>query len=151
MNRHLVRIPCMTKAMSWPTAFDSYMPLNHKVYGCICISENNKILLVKGRNSRKWSFPKGHRDRTDRSALDCALRELHEETGLRLHKDYIGTKKYRVAEYYIYSVPEEYRLFPIDDKEIEEAQWFCVDDIKDLNKNVDVSMFCHHLENKVLV
>lgn len=132
--------------MTWPSAFDSYLPLDHKVYGCICISDTNKILLVKGRNTQKWSFPKGHRDRADRSTLECALRELHEETGLRLHKDYIGTKKYRVAEYYIYSIPYEYKLFPHDTREVEQAGWFDVDEIQALNKNVDVSMFCKHMD-----
>lgn len=97
-----------------------------------------------------WSFPKGHRERSDRSTLDCALRELNEETGIRLEQDYISTKKYKAAEYYIYSVPFEYRLFPRDTFEIEDAQWFDIDEIKELNKNVDVSMFCHHLDTKVL-
>lgn len=126
------------------------MPPEHKVYGCICISSSNKILLVKGRHSKKWSFPKGHRERSDASTLSCALRELWEETGLKLRQEYIGVKKYRVAEYYIYSVPDEYRLFPMDNREIEEASWFDVDKIKELDKNVDVSMFCHHLDAKVL-
>jgi len=143
----------MTKAMTdniW-RAWSSYKPLDHQVYGCICISPSNKVLLVKGKKKHIWSFPKGHRDRCDHNGLDCALRELHEETGLRLDREYIATKKYRVAEYYIYSVPEEYRLFPIDDNEIEDAQWFSIEDIKSLNKNVDVSMFCHHIQDRVLV
>lgn len=132
------------------SAWSSYLPPEHKVYGCICITDTNKILLVKGRKSKLWSFPKGHRDRSDRSTLECALRELREETGLRLNQEYIGVKKYRVAEYYIYAVPQEYRLFPMDTREVEEAQWFDFKEIKELDKNVDVSMFCQHLDTKVL-
>jgi 8-oxo-dGTP pyrophosphatase MutT (NUDIX family) len=132
----------------WPSAFQSYQPF--KVYGCICITENNKILLVKGRNSQKWSFPKGHRERWDRTPLDCALRELREETGLRLQDSAIGTKKYKAAEYFIFSLPQEYRLLPEDTKEVEEVGWFCFDDIHSLNKNVDVSLFCNYVSKNIL-
>lgn len=135
---------------SWPSAFDSYQPLERKVYGCICIADTNKILLVRGRGAQKWSFPKGHRERHDRTCLACALRELKEETGLTLSKDYLSYKKYKAGEYYIYSVPEEYRLFPQDTKEIEEAKWFAFDEIQDLPKNIDLSLFCQHIEKTIL-
>jgi 8-oxo-dGTP pyrophosphatase MutT (NUDIX family) len=138
----------------WPDsgkrAFKSYLPPELKVYGCICITKDNKILLVKGKRSQKWSFPKGHKERCDRSSLDCALRELKEETGLVLDDKYISVKKYKAAEYYIYSISEENRLFPVDNDEIEDAQWIPYNKIKQLDKNVDVSMFCHHIEDKVL-
>jgi 8-oxo-dGTP pyrophosphatase MutT (NUDIX family) len=136
---------------TWPDsgrrAFKSYQPPDLKVYGCICISPNNTILLVKGRKSQKWSFPKGHRERTDYSSLDCALRELKEETGVTLENNYVAVKKYKAAEYYIYSVPYEYSLLPYDTREVEEADWFTFSQVKELNKNIDVSMFCNHVES----
>ena len=128
-------------------AFRSYQPPEMKVYGCICISANNRVLLVKGRKSKKWSFPKGHRESTDYSTLDCALRELKEETGLVLRNNYLCVKKYKAAEYYIYSMPEESRILPYDTREIEDAGWFTFDEVKELSKNVDVSMFCNHVES----
>lgn len=134
----------------WPSAFDSYQPFDRKVYGCICISPANRILLVKGRHRHIWSFPKGHRDRSDRSALDCALRELKEETGFTPSNDYIACKRYKTAEYYIYSVPEEVRVYPIDTHEIEDLGWFTVEEIEELHKNVDVSMFCSYIQKKVI-
>jgi 8-oxo-dGTP pyrophosphatase MutT (NUDIX family) len=134
----------------FPSAFDSYIPPDQKVYGCICISPNNKILLVKGRAGQMWSFPKGHREKSDRTALACALRELKEETGIALHKDYIACKKYKAGEYYIYEVPEEYRTFPQDTREIEDAGWFTYEDICELKKNIDVSLFCQHIQKKIL-
>ncbi len=136
--------------MPWnnTTAFDSYNPF--KVYGCIVISKNNKILLVKNRNGAKWSFPKGHKEHYDKSSLDCALRELKEETGITLHRDYITTKKYMNVEYFIYSVPHEYRTFPQDLKEIEEAKWVSFDEIKTMEKNIGVSLFHQYVERNIL-
>ena len=135
-------------AFHWPAAFHSYQPF--KVYGCICITETNKILLVKGRKSQKWSFPKGHRERWDKTPLDCALRELREETGLRLQSSSIGTRKYKAGEYFIFSLPNEYRLFPEDSNEIDEVGWFEFETVESMNKNVDVSLFCNYVNKNVL-
>jgi 8-oxo-dGTP pyrophosphatase MutT (NUDIX family) len=135
---------------NFPSAFDSYKPPEHKVYGCICISPNNRVLLVKGRKGQMWSFPKGHRERSDKSALACALRELKEETGVVLKSDYIAFKKYKAGEYYIFPVPNEYRTFPMDTQEIEDANWFTYEEICNLKKNIDVSLFCQHIEKKIL-
>jgi 8-oxo-dGTP pyrophosphatase MutT (NUDIX family) len=135
---------------SFPSAFDSYCPPDHKVYGCICISPNNKILLVRGRKGQIWSFPKGHRERTDKTALACALRELKEETGICLKQDYIAYKKYKAGEYYIFPVSEEYRTFPMDLCEVDQASWFTYEEICTLTKNIDVSLFCQYIQKKVL-
>jgi 8-oxo-dGTP pyrophosphatase MutT (NUDIX family) len=130
----------------WGSAWKSYVPQSRRVYGCICISSTNKVLLVKGRQGeKKWSFPKGHREVFDTSPLHCALRELREETGLVLRETFVTSKKYRAGEYYIFSVPEEYKVSPHDTKEIEETQWFSMNELLDLHKNVDVSLFTQHL------
>lgn len=135
---------------NFPSAFDSYKPHDQKVYGCICISPSNRILLVKGKAGNMWSFPKGHRERFDKTSLDCALRELKEETGISLHREYMSTKRFKAAEYYIYEVEEEYRTFIQDTREIEEAGWFTYEEICELKKNIDVSLFCQHIQNKIL-
>jgi ADP-ribose pyrophosphatase YjhB (NUDIX family) len=135
---------------NFPSAFDSYSPPEHKVYGCICISPNNKVLLVKGRKGQIWSFPKGHRERADKNGLACALRELKEETGISLKQDYIAFKKYKAGEYYIFPVSEEFRTFPIDTLEVDSANWFTYEEICDLKKNIDVSLFCQYIQKKIL-
>jgi len=135
---------------NFPSAFDSYKPPEQKVYGCICISPNNRILLVKGRKGQIWSFPKGHRETKDKTTLACALRELKEETGISLKHDYIAHKKYKAGEYYIFPVTEEYRTFPIDTYEVDDASWFSYEEICELKKNIDVSLFCQHIQKKIL-
>ena len=86
----------------FPRSFQQYRPRSHKVFGIICSTEEKKYLLVRGRRANKWSFPKGHMEGRE-TALECAHRELWEETGIRLEgRIYSGTiklsKKY-VAKY----------------------------------------------------
>ena len=45
-----------------------------------------EVLVVHRRRQRDWSLPKG-RLRQGESALACAIREVHEETGLRCTVD----------------------------------------------------------------
>lgn len=135
---------------AFPSAFDSYKPPQSKVYGCICISDKNRILLVKGRKGQMWSFPKGHREKYDKTTLGCALRELREETGISLDLDYMSFKKFKAGEYYIFQVPYEYQTSPQDTSEIEEAAWMTYEEICKIRKNIDVSLFCQTIEKKIL-
>jgi 8-oxo-dGTP pyrophosphatase MutT (NUDIX family) len=50
---------------------------------------NDSVLLVQARHSRKWGFPKGVQELTDRSLHETALRETYEETGYKKYTDYI--------------------------------------------------------------
>lgn len=45
--------------------------------------ENLKVLLVRNKNGRYWSFPKGHME-VGETERQTALREIREETGLRV-------------------------------------------------------------------
>ena len=133
----------------WGPAWKSYIPQTRRVYGCICLTHSNKVLLVKGRQgTKKWSFPKGHRETYDPSPLSCALRELKEETGLTLKESFVSSKKFRAGEYYVFHLPTEYTPMPKDTREVEEAKWFDLDELETLNKNVDVSLFTQELRQQ---
>jgi 8-oxo-dGTP pyrophosphatase MutT (NUDIX family) len=136
----------MATTTIWGPAWKSYIPQNRRVYGCICISQARKVLLVKGRQGdKKWSFPKGHRESFDTSPLQCALRELREETGISLKESFINSKKLKAGEYYVFILSKEYEPNPQDTNEIEEAKWFELDELESLNKNVDVSIFTQNI------
>lgn len=131
----------------WGQAWKSYIPPARRVYGCICITPSNKVLLVQGRQGeKKWSFPKGHREPTDISPINCALRELKEETGITLNQSFLFTKRFRAGEYFIYQVPMELDTEPEDYREIQSVRWCTIGEMEQLNKNVDVSLFTQEVK-----
>jgi 8-oxo-dGTP pyrophosphatase MutT (NUDIX family) len=57
--------------------------MNYAGAGLIVLSSDcNNVLLVHDARSGKWGFPKGHREASDDSDLQTAMRECYEETGL---------------------------------------------------------------------
>lgn len=128
----------------FPNAFQCYKPRHHRIYGAICVSPENTILLVKGRRSGKWSFPKGHLE-TQETSLECALRELYEETGLQMNEKPIGSYKLSVGQYFFFEMKEEATTV-VDTNEIEEAAWIPVDRLSDMDCNVDVNNFLMRLK-----
>ena len=126
---------------SFPLAFRHYKPRSKKTSGVIVVSDQGNILLVKGRERNKWSFPKGHIKGTE-SIHQCALRECFEETGLFLYSDsYVGTCKLYSGEYYIYRDVKEVELTTNDTKEICDIAWVSIPEMFNLRTNIDVSTF----------
>ena len=132
---------------SMPAPFQSYK--REIVYGTICISPANRILLVKGRTHQKWSFPKGHLERGEGS-FRCALRELYEETGIRIDADSVNPcnvpyKKFKTANYFVLDLAEESKPVPQDQDEICDARWMDVDEVLRIatstEANIDVRLF----------
>jgi 8-oxo-dGTP pyrophosphatase MutT (NUDIX family) len=142
---------------SFPAAFSSYNPPEDRVYGAICISPENRVLLVRGRSSQKWSFPKGHKERNEPS-FTCAMRELFEETGINISSTInsceLPYKKFKVGGYYILDLDGEPTLTPRDTREISDAKWMSQDDIQhcidDQTANVDVRQFSSYLATKAI-
>lgn len=127
-----------TSVSAFPSAFSSYKPRHQKVYGCICISNKGRILLVKGKLSGKWSLPKGHMEANEND-IACALRELYQETGICPDVQYSSYKKLCAGGYFIFFLNDEPTPNPLDVKEIEEATWMDIDEIRKLNCNVDLN------------
>lgn len=134
---------------SFPNAFSSYVPRSRKVYGCILVSPNDKILLVKGRLSGKWSLPKGHMEGREND-LQCALRELYEETGIRPDVKYSYFKKFAAGGYFIYFMESEPMPQIRPNQEIMEVAWFAAADIRKLNCNLDLNCFFRWMKKNCL-
>jgi 8-oxo-dGTP pyrophosphatase MutT (NUDIX family) len=139
------------QATNWPRAFQCYTPREHHVYGTILISPEGRILIVKGRKTGIWSFPKGHLEANEQS-YHCALRELLEETGidLLLHQRHeLAFCKLYKAHYYIYLVEEEMMMTIQDNREIEEVRWISLDELRCLpQRNVDINDFMERIGKK---
>ncbi|KGR00938.1 mRNA-decapping enzyme subunit 2 [Candida albicans P57072] len=96
----------------------------------------NKVVLVKGTESNSWSFPRGKISK-DESDIDCAVREVEEETGFNCRhlidendciERNIRGKNYKI--YLVKNVPED-TLFEAPTYEISQIKWF---DIKTIQK-----------------
>ena len=135
----------MDTPIVFPKAFSCYKAQSEKVYGTICISPQNNVLLVKGRKSNKWSFPKGHKNRGE-TYIDCATRETHEETGIVLNNLIpIGFQRLSIGEYYFYDLDAEITPEIQDHGEIIDAQWMSIEDMLNASCNVDVNNFLRRL------
>lgn len=104
--------------------------------GGIILSKNlDKIILVLNRESvingdPKWGLPKGH-IKFNESYSDCAIREIEEETGLKLK---INNNTYSIkindTLYYIFVVDEHSHIpKPMDVFEIKDSRWIYMSDL----------------------
>ena len=95
-----------------------------------------EVLLVHRPHHDDWSLPKGKRERRE-SALECALREVREETGLRCvagaelpearYRDRRGRQR-RVRYWAMQIVRGEFRA----NDEVDEVRWVAVDQVGEL-------------------
>ena len=111
-----------------------------KVFGSICVNNFGEILLVRGRRSQKWSFPKGH-CKMGETDLQCAQREMKEETGLVISTTYTSYHKLRGAGYFVFAIEGSPIPVVADSWEIDDAAWFPITSLEVIDTNVDVSIF----------
>jgi 8-oxo-dGTP pyrophosphatase MutT (NUDIX family) len=132
--------------MAFPRAFQTYIPRSHcisnHVYGAILLNEYNETVVIKGRQSHKWSFPKGHGEYRE-IPLEACIRELKEETGINLKgcapDDEI---RFQSGTYFIFFVKGRLPLEPRDIKEVEDAMWIPLNRLPYLITNKDLTSFC---------
>ena len=109
--------------------------------GAIIIDQDKQILLVQG-HSGVWSIPKGHQNHKNESYTKCAIREVYEETGLKL-KITNGFKQIEIGNiiYYLIVLNDYYKQFLKinDQEEIKKIAWIDIDEILKLD-NVNWSL-----------
>lgn len=102
------------------------------------MTDDERILLVRGRKTGIWSFPKGHLQGGE-MGHDCALRELREETGVVLPRhEYLFSKKLYAGEYFFYKVEEALPIHVQDASEVLDAAWVPMREMTEIHGNVDV-------------
>ena len=92
----------------------------------IILKCQDTLLMVHQTESNMWGFPKGHR-RFGETNLQCALRELFEETLIRIVNSRKKTAKilYRKYIFFVYEVDHCYKA-TADGKEIDACEWIDV-------------------------
>lgn len=106
-------------------------------YGAVILDKKmDHVLLVQGFLVRSsWGFPKGKVNK-DETPMDCAAREVLEETGFDI-KPYIKPTEFielRIMEqltrlYYVVGVPSLTVFVPKTRGEIKSVEWFNLDDL----------------------
>ena len=111
--------------------------------GIVCTRVETEIYyaLVQGRQTGKWSFPKGHANEGE-EPLKCALREIEEETGLTgLVEENRVCGKVGYGNYFLFILPSMVPLKAVDTKEIMATAWVSVEQMHEMNVNADVHSF----------
>jgi ADP-ribose pyrophosphatase YjhB (NUDIX family) len=99
-----------------------------------------RYLLVQGRYSGKWSFPKGHSYEGE-DPLTCAKREIAEETGQDTLPAPVEYTRIGYGNYYVFVCHTMFAPAPRDTGEIMAAEWVTLTEMSHLSLNVDVSRF----------
>jgi 8-oxo-dGTP pyrophosphatase MutT (NUDIX family) len=116
-----------------------------KVYGVVLCTKSPatnelKYALVQGRYTQKWSFPKGHSTDSE-TPLECALRELKEETGINEVPPPTKYIKLIYGYYYLFKVDKQLKLNPTDTHEIMDTKWVTLKEMESMDLNADVNEF----------
>ena len=70
---------------------EKYQHKKNKAGVIIHDKTQDKILIIQSRGNL-WGFPKGSL-KTNETFLECAIRELYEETGIKIQKQNFNTEK----------------------------------------------------------
>lgn len=113
------------------------------MYGAILLSPDLETVVIRGRQSGKWSFPKGH-GLSSENPLEACVREVREETGINLK----GIKpddelRFKVGTYFVFYLSEKPRLCPEDTKEVMDIMWVPLTRLEHLVGNMDLKTFCN--------
>ncbi|KAJ5279483.1 hypothetical protein N7478_004855 [Penicillium angulare] len=132
------------------TAFSEFLAYKTRVpvRGAILLSqEMDEVVLVKGwKKGANWSFPRGKINKGEKD-LDCAIREVYEETGFDVREANlvqdddavkhieISMREQHMRLYVFRGVPRDTYFEPRTRKEISKIEWYKLSDLPTLKKN----------------
>jgi mRNA-decapping enzyme subunit 2 len=130
-------------------AFEEFLTYKTRVpvRGAIMLNEAmDSVVLVKGwKKSANWSFPRGKINK-DEDDLDCAVREVYEETGYDLreaglvppdgevHYIEMTMREQQMRLYIFRDIPMDTHFEPRTRKEISKIQWYRLSELPAFRK-----------------
>lgn len=131
------------------TAFSEFLAYKTRVpvRGAIMLNyDMDEVVLVKGwKKGANWSFPRGKINK-DEKDLDCAIREVYEETGFDVREANliqdgeavkyieITMREQHMRLYVFRGVPRDTHFAPRTRKEISKIEWYKLSELPTLNK-----------------
>ena len=133
-----------SKAFSEFLAYKTRVP----VRGAILLNDTlDEVVLVKGyKKGSSWSFPRGKINK-DEKDIDCAIREVYEETGYDIRQaGLVGieedvrsidiTMREQNMKLFVFpGVPKDTHFEPRTRKEISKIEWYRLSDLPTLKKS----------------
>ena len=132
------------------TAFSEFLAYKTRVpvRGAILLNHDlDEVVLVKGwKKGASWSFPRGKINK-DEKDLDCAIREVYEETGFDIREAGLVTdeenmkfieitmREQHMRLYVFRGVPTDAHFEPRTRKEISKIEWYKLSELPTLQKN----------------
>ncbi|PYI09002.1 hypothetical protein BO78DRAFT_309562 [Aspergillus sclerotiicarbonarius CBS 121057] len=132
------------------TAFSEFLAYKTRVpvRGAIMLNQDmDEVVLVKGwKKGANWSFPRGKINK-DEKDIDCAIREVYEETGFDVReaglvKDEndvkfieITMREQHMRLYVFRGVPQDAHFEPRTRKEISKIEWYKLSELPTLKKS----------------
>lgn len=123
----------------------------------VVVWNNGRFLLVKTSYRNSYCFPGGY-VKTDENPIDAAVRELKEETGIRVTKhqlsylyqvvDFCGTTQCFDILYEMTLGPGKLNELKVDNKEIVEAGFFKLSELSGLSLDDTVLSYLKHFPFK---
>ncbi|OJD25942.1 hypothetical protein ACJ73_02681 [Blastomyces percursus] len=145
------------------TAFSEFLAYKTRVpvRGAILLNQDmDEVVLVKGwKKNANWSFPRGKINK-DEKDLDCAIREVYEETGFDIKaaglvKDEkkmkyieIPMREQNMRLYVLRGVSKDTLFEPRTRKEISKIEWYKLSELPTLKKSKLIETNGHNLSNK---
>ncbi|QPH16838.1 hypothetical protein C2857_001565 [Epichloe festucae Fl1] len=130
-------------------AFEEFMQYKTRVpvRGAIMLNQAmDSVVLVKGwKKGANWSFPRGKINK-DEDDLDCAVREVYEETGLDLRAAglvptekkpkyiEISMREQQLRLYVFRDIPMDTKFQPRTRKEISKIEWYKLSELPAFRK-----------------
>ncbi len=129
------------------TAFSDFLAYKTRVpvRGAIMLNQDmDQVVLVKGwKKSATWSFPRGKINKNEPD-LDCAIREVYEETGFNLtdaglvknDQEFIDVtmREQHMRLYIFHGVPIGAYFEPRTRKEISKIEWYKLSELPTVKK-----------------
>ncbi|KAJ6036990.1 hypothetical protein N7540_001269 [Penicillium herquei] len=132
------------------TAFSEFLAYKTRVpvRGAILLNQDmDEVVLVKGwKKGANWSFPRGKINKGEKD-LDCAIREVYEETGFDVRAANlvpeeddvkyieISMREQHMRLYVFRGVSRDTHFEPRTRKEISKIEWYKLSELPTLRKN----------------
>ena len=99
------------------------------------------VMNYESIDDKKWGLPKGHLKHNE-SIQQCAVREIYEETGIRVKiTEDTPFKKLNDTFYYIFVLRDDTVFHIRDHHEIAKVEWLAIDSLNMFNMNRGLRKF----------